>query len=162
MQSSVKSLPKGIPEVPLSVDPVLRPLLVAMREELLNARRLRAPLGSPSNFSVTPQDRANLLQFTRPLNADYFEVLWSPTSSFAAAQVLGTSTANIYTDFIGQAAIKRFYWVRARNYQGAEGPPTGPIAGTTLAVGSTVNPPTPPPIGQQQHQNQGSGQREYQ
>lgn len=166
MQSTIKSQAKGIPEIPMdpNMHPQTRRALMAIREELLNARRLRAPLGQPTNFTVTAEDRSNFLQFTRPTNADVLEILWNSTPDFNTAQVLGISSSNQYTDYIGQVGVKRFYWVRARNYQGGMSEnPAGPQSGTTLAVGSVVNPPNPPPPGQQQHQNQGGGgQREYQ
>lgn len=144
--------PRGIPEVPLlkDADPQLRRFLVDMRQAFLNLRPTQTPLSSPTNLVVTPQDRGNLIQFTRSANADFFELLWSATADISKAQIINILTSNSHMDWIGQANVKRFYWVRAGYFSSSiRSNPAGPVAGTTLASGSTVNFPTPPPPGPQ-------------
>lgn len=142
--------PRGIPEVPMlsSSDPELRRFLVDLRQSVLNLRPTQTPLSSPTNLQVTPQDRANLIQFTRSANADFFELLWSLSNDISKAQIVNILTSNSHLDWIGQAGVTRFYWVRAGYFTSSiRSNPVGPISGTSLGVGTAVNFPTPPPPG---------------
>ena len=144
---------RGVPEVPMLPDlhPEVRRFLVDLRQSIINLRPTQTPLTAPTNLTVTPQDRSNLILFTRSANADYFEILWNSTPSLNGAQVLNITSSNQYHDWVGQVNVKRFYWVRARYFTNPSiiSVETGPVAGTTLAVGSAVNFPNLPPPGPQ-------------
>jgi hypothetical protein len=153
----MKISPRGVPEVPMLPDlhPQVRRFLVDLRQSVLNLRPSQAPLLAPTNLTVTPQDRSNLILFTRSANADYFEILWNSTPNLNGAQVLNITTSNQYHDWIGQVGVARYYWVRARYFSNSQiiSPNVGPVSGTTLAVGTAVNFPNLPPPSQQQSRN---------
>lgn len=142
---------RGIPEVPIKIDPKdpgLRRLFVEMRETIVQLRALQAPLSVPTNFKVTPIAFGAYLQWTRVVGADYYEVLWNVTADATRANVQGVGDSAQYIDSVGQVGIKRFYWLRARKFTGAISNLAGPLNSTTLASNVGINPPTPPPPGQ--------------
>ena len=157
-----KQLPKGIGEVPMELGKCthcgasvamsdgMRSFLTQVKQGADNLQRAKGPLNTPTNVQVTPQAFSNMIQFTRPPQSDFFEILWNTTPNLSGAQIAGTSTSNQYVDYVGQAGVKRFYWVRARNYQGGKSIESTPIAATTLAAGTSVPFPHPPPAGQVQ------------
>lgn len=139
---------RHIPEVPRHLDAATQDLLVAMRETIIQLRNTQAPLSSPTNFKVTPLAFANLLQWTRVINANYYEVLWNTTPNLATANVQGVGDSPSWVDHVGNAGITRYYWVRARKFTGAASVEAGALTGTTLASATGVTPPAPPPAGQ--------------
>lgn len=136
---------RGIPEVPLGIkDAALRRHLQDMRECLLEIRSSQAPPNQPSNFKITPQAFGNLIAWTRAVNADFYEVLWNTTPQIKGAVIVSVGNSQQWMDNIGQAAVKRWYWVRSGKNTGARSIEIGPIAGTSLAAGTGVTPPTVP------------------
>jgi hypothetical protein len=175
---SIQQGTRGIPEVPLlgtrkitdgkgnthvvlADSPQLRSFLTNMREMVLQLRDSQNPPGLPSNLVVTPQAFSNLVQWSRGVDADYHEVLWNTTPTVINATVVNVANSAQWTDNVGQSGVKRYYWVRAHKDTGARSVEVGPIAGTTLAAGSGVAPPKPPPQGVQQVLNTRTGGREY-
>lgn len=137
----------------------LRRALVDQRQVVLAARGTQAVPPAPTNFKVTPQAFANLLQWSRATGSDFTEVLWNTTPNKVTANIVNVGNSAQWTDNVGQTAIKRWYWVRAAKNNGARSIESAAISATTLASGTGVNPPTPPPGGQSQRIIQRTGQR---
>lgn len=131
-----------------------------MRQVVLSLREAQTPPPTPSNLQVTPEAFGNLIQWTRATTSDYSEVLWNTSPDLKTAIVVFVGNSQTWTDNVGQAGIKRWYWVRAGKNSGARSIESAPIAGTTLASGTAVAPPRVPPAGQQQRINTRTGQRE--
>ena len=140
---------RGIPEVPMGLDQGLRRHLVDMREVVLQLREAMSPPTIPSNLKVTSQAFSNLVQWTRSINADFFEVLWASTPNLQQANIVNVGNSAQWVDQIGNNGITRFYWVRAVKTTGPRSLEVGPQSGTTLASNSGVTPPAPPPPSQQ-------------
>jgi len=147
-------IPRGIREVPQHLDRTTRDFLSDLRENVLALRGQLTPPSAPSNLTVTPQSFGNLLQWTRPQNADFQEVLWNTVPNLQNAQVIPVGNAAQWQDNIGQSGITRYYWVRAAKYSGARSSATPPKSGTSLTSGTGVTPPTPPPQYQGGQRNQ--------
>lgn len=143
----------------MGLDPQHRRFLSDLREVVLSLREAQTVPPTPTNLTVTPEAFSNLVQWTRSTGADYSEVLWNTSPTLPGAIVVPVGNAQQWTDNVGQAGVKRWYWVRARKSNGAQSLETPPVAGTTLASGTAVPPPKTPPIGQQQRIDQRTGQR---
>ncbi len=129
----------------MNVDSNLRQFLDTMRTQVIKLRSTQSPLPTPTNVRVTPQSFANLIQWTRVPTADFYEVLWSATANVQQANIVDVGNSAQWTDNVGQSAIKRWYWVRARLNTGARSLNSPAVIGTTLASGTGVTPPIPPP-----------------
>lgn len=137
--------PRGIREVPQGVSEEVRGFLEDVRENILSLRTNQAPLAGPTNFNVTPMPFGNTVQWTRSVDADYYEIWWNTSPSLNGAQTQGVGDSGQYIDTVGKDGVTRYYWVRARKYNGASSVIVGPKSGTTLAATPGVTPPTPPP-----------------
>jgi hypothetical protein len=155
-------LTRGIPEVPLGVEPQLRRFLTDVREVLLDLRKSQQQPATPTNFKVTPQAFGNLLQWTPVAGADYHVILWNTKPSLVDAIVaVGIVAGSQYFDYVGQAGVTRWYWLRAHKFvSNLRSLETSAQSGTTLAAGTAVAPPTPPPQSSAIVQNQRTGGRE--
>lgn len=140
---------RGVPEVPMGIEQGLRRHLVDMREIVIQLRESLSPPTVPSNLKVTPQAFSNLVQWTRSLNADFFEVLWSSTPNLQQANIVNVGNSAQWVDQVGNSGITRYYWVRAAKNTGPRSLEIGAATGTTLASGAGVTPPPPPPASQQ-------------
>lgn len=160
------SFTQKLPEVPMEpgISQQLRFLLQEMRKRIEGLQGQNAPPGLPSNLRVTPQSFGNLIQWSRGTNADFHEVLWNTVPTVTTAQVIPVQNAAQWQDNVGQSAVKRYYWVRAVKQTALHAVTrtveVGPIAGTTLASGTGVAPPAPPPSGVNQALNTRTGGRE--
>jgi hypothetical protein len=143
-----------LPEVPL--DPLhpgsaeqMRQLLIGLRQAVLD---LRGPVNvptPPSNFKATPLDFAVLLQWTQGINADGTEVLWNTQPTLVGANVIDVGRSVQHVDYVGNVNVKRFYWIRSYDaHAPTRSREVGPLAAMTLASGTGVTPPTPPPASQ--------------
>lgn len=142
-------------------DQGFRRLLVEMRQTVVQLRAAQAPLPTPTNFKVTALAFGALLQWTRVVGADYYEVLWNTTADAKAANVHGVGDSAEWVDHVGQVNIKRFYWLRARKFTGGASNLNGPLNATTLASNTGVAPPKPPPPGQIVVVDQKTGHQVY-
>ncbi len=131
--------------VPL--DPQLRRVLVDLREQVIQLRQRQAIPDAPTNVKATAQAFANLVQWTRSSDADYYEVLHATTPALTDPHLQTTDVGNsaLWQDKIGNSGIKKFYWVRARKRTGATSLEVGPVTATTLTSATGVTPPAPPP-----------------
>jgi hypothetical protein len=155
---------RGITEVPIKLnvnDSQLRRLLVDLREQVVELRKAQAPLAQPTNLKGTALAFAALIEWTRVTNADYYEVLWNSSGTLKTAVVQAVGDSQRWIDNVGQTAIKRYYWVRARRYNGASSLPAGAVIVTTLAAAAGVAPTAPPPAGHIQITNQATGHIVY-
>lgn len=140
---------RGIPEVPMGLEQGLRRHLQDMREVVIQLRENMAPPTVPSNLKVTAQAFSNLVQWTRSVNADFFEVLWGTTPNLQQANIVNVGNSAQWVDQVGNVGIQRFYWVRAAKNTGPRSLEAGPQSGTTLASNAGVTPPAPPPPSQE-------------
>jgi hypothetical protein len=150
----IQGLPRHMPEVPQHLDNATRHFLSSLRETVLGLRGQLAPPTVPTNLKVTPISFGNLVQWTRSVNADWFEVLWNTVPDLATAQIVPVGDAAQWTDNIGKNGILRYYWVRAARNNGYRSNPSAPLSGTSLASGTAVTPPPPPPPYQGGQRNQ--------
>jgi hypothetical protein len=157
------SLYQKIPEVPMlpECSQQLRRFLVDLRKAVQQTVSSSAPPGMPSNLKVTPQGFSNTLQWSRGTGADFHEVLWNTSPTVKTAHVVPVQNAAQWTHNVGQSNVKLYYWVRAVKQVALHATTRtvelGPIAGTTLASGTGVTPPTPPPSGVHQALNRRTG-----
>ena len=154
---------RGIPEVPLGLEPQTRRYLQDLRQNLVDLVGQIAPPSAPTNLKVTPQSFSNEVQWTRSIGADYYEVIWNTSASLTGGspQVVNVGDSAQWTDNVGQSGITRFYWVRARKNSGVRSVELGPKSGTTLVSGTGVAPPNPPSQGQEIVTNQTNNRLEF-
>jgi hypothetical protein len=122
-------------------------LLSDMRQQIQQLTARVAIPDPPTNLKATGQAFSNQIQFTRSGDADYHEVLSSLTPSLkdASVRVYDIGNTNAWVDNIGQSAITKYYWVRARKLTGASSLQIGPAKATTLASATAQAQPSPPP-----------------
>jgi hypothetical protein len=148
--------PRGIGEIPMQhivdgksvpLDPQIRRVLVDMREQITQLRQRQAIPDPPTNVKATAQAFANLVQWTRSSDADYYEVLHALTPSLKDTHLQTTDVGNsaLWQDKVGNSGVQKFYWVRARKRTGASSLEVGPANATTLTSATGVTPPAPPP-----------------
>lgn len=160
------TLIQRLPEVPMGpeLSQQHRNFLVELRKTVLQLQGVAAPPGLPANLKVTPQSFGNLIQWSRGTGADFHEVLWNTKPTIINAQVVPVQNAAQWQDNIGKNGVQRWYWVRAVKQVALHAVTrtveVGPISGTTLASGTGVTPPTPPPSGVNQALNERTGGRE--
>jgi plastocyanin len=156
--------PRGIGEVPTEVVSLtkdsqgnvkvnssqLRRFLVDVREQVLQLRQRTSLPGSPTNLRATAQSFQNLVQWSRTADADYYEVVSALKPNLSDPSAVTTDVGNSvsWTDNVGNHSITKYYWVRARKLTGSSSPNVGPVSATTLAAGTGVTPPSPPPPAQ--------------
>jgi hypothetical protein len=136
---------RGVREIPISVDSELRGFLQDLQEQVKSLRGPQTPLPQPSNFKVTSMAFGALLQWTRSVGADYYDVLWNSAPTASTANRVNVGSSAQWFDSIGQVGITRFYWVQPRRFLGAGGPLTPGLQAVTLASNVGTAPPTPPP-----------------
>jgi hypothetical protein len=148
----------GIPEVPTNVEPQLRRFLVEIRKAI---KRLEPSVVAPaqvSNMTATAKAGGAIIQFTRS-DGDSYVLYRNTVASLNGSVRIDIGMANSYTDEIGVAAQKIFYWIKAKK-GGMEGVPVGPVTATTLALNATITLPTAPPGSQQPTRSDENGQVE--
>lgn len=155
---------RRLPEVPLDFGKNMqeRQFVLELRQAIIDLRGPHSAPTAPSNFKVTPLAFANLLQWTRGVNADGTHVLWNTKPTLEGAVLVDVGLSHEYRDYVGNNGVTRYYWIQSYDAQSQFHSLTsvevGPIAGTTLAAGVGVNTPPPPPAGQQQTTNTKTGQ----
>lgn len=135
---------RGIREIPNDMPPHWRNVLTDMRQAILDTYGPKQGLIAPTNFVGTPLAQANLVQWTRS-NGDYYEVMWNETADIITAHIVDVGDSGQWHDLVGNAAHTRWYWVRAARFHGEKSTEAGPVKLTTLAAGSNVATPAPPP-----------------
>jgi len=158
--------PRGVPDVPMldvrkitdnkgvthnviADSPQLRRFFMDVREQLLQTRNRLAVPDAPTNFKATAQAFSVYLAWTTSADADYYEVLVSPSASTKDVNMRTVDVGNSgrWVDNVGNSGVQRWYWVRARKLSGGISTETGPVTATTLAAATGSAQPAPPPAG---------------
>lgn len=145
---------RHLPEVPIDFGKNIqeRQFVVELRQQVEELRGPREAPSAPTNFVVTPLAFANLLQWTRGVNADGTHVYWNTTPTLAGAVLVDVGLSQQHVDLVGNTGITRYYWVQSYDshsqFHESGSIEVGPLKGTTLAAATGVTPPAPPPQGQ--------------
>lgn len=96
----------------------------------------------PSGVQATSAIQSNILEFDDPstkYGAHSFTEVWrNTTNNLATANKIGSTRSTFYSDNVGLAASKRYYWVRHVNTAGEPGPYSqDAVSATTGKVGSS-------------------------
>jgi hypothetical protein len=132
-----------IANIPMSFTPEQQMWAQSIVSAIKNLQTSVVPPAPPTNFTVTPKAGGNIIQFTRS-DGDSYSVYRNTVPNLNGAQRFDLGLGNEYVDDVGAGAIKLYYWVRAKLGQ-LTSTRVGPISGTTLALGTAITPPTPPP-----------------
>lgn len=133
----------GAPEVPTGGNFGRQAFDEWVRNSLLSVLSTLVPPGDVSNVRATALAAAIQVDFTRS-DGDGYSLYWNTTASLEGAVRVDLGTANKYVDTIGDGLIKRWYLIRPRKGL-VEGNYSPWVSQTTLAIGTAVTPPTPPP-----------------
>jgi hypothetical protein len=140
--------PQSIRPVPIAGHwSEVRHLLQDLRRAVVELQSSSVPPGSVSNLKATAKAGGVILQFTRS-DADSYILYTNTVPEISGAVRIDLGLANEYSDDIGQAAVKKFYWIKAKKGQ-MESPLVGPVHATSLALGTAITFPVPPPASQQ-------------
>ena len=128
----------GVPEPPRG-----DPFLQWVRNTLLGLQAALLPPGPVTNIRATALSGAIQVDFTRS-DGDSYVLYWNTAPSLQGAVRIDLGGANKYVDDIGAGSVKRYYAVRAKN-----GNVSGEVSvwtpQTSLALGTAITPPVPPP-----------------
>ena len=155
---------RHLPEVPIDFgkNQGERGIVVELRQAVLDLRGPQEAPTAPTNFKATALAFAVLLQWTRGVNSDGTHVYWNTVPSLSGAVLVDVGASNQHVDFVGKDGVTRYYWVQSYDshsqFHANSSVEVGPQAATTLAAGTGVVPPTPPPAGQQTVTNTNTGQ----
>ena len=114
-----------------------------VRNSLLSLQADLIDAATVSNMRATALAGAVQVDFTRS-DGDSYTLYKNSVPSINGATRIDLGTANVYVDNIGDSGIKRFYVVVAKKGS-RDGGISSWVSATTLALGTTVTPPTPPP-----------------
>ncbi len=114
-----------------------------VRNVLVQVVAALVPPGMVTNFRVTALAGANQVDFTRS-DGDSYVLYWNTTASINGAVRIDLGNANKYVDSVGDGSITRFYSVKPKKGT-VSGPLSSWLSQTTLALGTAVTPPEPPP-----------------
>lgn len=83
--------------------------------------------GKPQNLMASGAFHNIILAWDEPTyrGHSHTEIWRAPADNLAAAELVGTTNANLYADAVG-GALKAWYWVRFVNVNDIEGPYSGP------------------------------------
>jgi len=134
-----------ISEIPSQMDwKTLRKILVEMRSGIHSVAAVTDPPRPVKNLTATAMAGSILIMFTRT-DGDNYVLYWNTTPSLNGSTRIELGNRGEYTDNIGDAGIKRYYFVRAKKRNGMESSIVGPVFATSLALNITITPPTRPP-----------------
>jgi len=138
------TLPQNIRPVPITGEWTgLRMLLQDMRTALLSLQSSVMPPSPITNLKATGKAGGAIIQFTRS-DADSYILYTNTVPEIGTAVRVDIGLANEYSDDIGAGSVKKYYWVKAKKNQ-IESTLVGPVNATSLALGSSISFPTPPP-----------------
>ena len=133
----------GMPEIPGGLSLDMDRFLRGMRTAFINLQNALLPPTIVSNLRATPAAGANIVDFTRS-DGDAYTLYVNATASVDGSLRVDLGTANRYTDDLGQGGIKRYYAVKAKKGS-VIGTLSGWVSATTLALGTAITTPVPPP-----------------
>ena len=105
------------------------------------------PPNRVTNLTATGKAGGIIVQFTRS-DGDCYILYTNLTPEISGAVRIDLGLANEYSDEIGQATVTKYYWVKAKKGQ-MESALAGPVSAVSLALGTAIVFPTPPPAAQQ-------------
>lgn len=132
-----------IRDVPVIQDQGLRNFLGDLKSVVEGLQQTATPPQPPTNLTATPGPGNNVISFTRS-NATNFRLYVSASADRTQAQIVDLGSNASYTDQVGQAAIKKWYWVEAVNSTSVStlvGPATGATLALTAPAATTAQPP---------------------
>lgn len=128
-----------LPSLPPVSDPQLYSYLSGLHQVVANiTSQYQAPT-PPTSLSVTPIAGGNVVRFTR-CNAITYALYMGDSADRAKAQQVNLGSSATYTDNVGAGGVARWYWVEGLNQLGIPSTVTGPVTGTTLALGTPAAP----------------------
>lgn len=130
------ALPRGVPLDQQLFNQWLLNQVTALQAAMI-------PASMVTNLRVTPVAGGNLVDFTRS-DGDAYTLYVNSTPSVNNSLRVDLGVANRYTDDLGQGSIKRYYAVKAKKGT-VPGTLSGWVSGTTLALGTPIVTPEPPP-----------------
>lgn len=139
------SINEGISEVPNHLDVPTRRFLTQIRNAILKGQESRTPPTNPSNVKVTPIGGGNIIQFSRGSDADNTILYIGTTADFGSAVPVPLGLAVQYTDNVGQGGVTKWYWLKSMRGLLQAPAAVGGYSGATLALGTGVSVPAPPP-----------------
>lgn len=141
--------PLRLPQVPQVADAGLQQWVNAMHEVVSGLVYPAQVPNAPSGLVVTPIAGGNVIQFTRS-NALSYALYMGHSPDRAAAVQIDLRSSNQFTDNVGSAGVKRYYWVVGLNQNGALSSVLGPGSGVTLPLGAPASIPVLPVQAQRQ------------
>ncbi len=133
----------GVPNVPSSESFDRYEFDRWVRNEVLSLQAALLPPTTVTNLRATALGGGVQIDFTRS-DGDAYVLYWNSTPSINMATRVDLGVANVYVDNIGADAVTRYYAVKAKkgNVSGDVSPW---VSATTLAVGTAITAPDPPP-----------------
>ena len=116
-----------------------------VRNTLVDLQAALIPPDVVTNMRATALSGAIQVDFTRS-DGDAYTLYWNTTPSLNGSVRIDLGTSNKYVDDIGAGSVKRFYAVRSLKGS-VRGPVSAWVSATSLALGTAITPPTPPPAG---------------
>src|SRR5262245_13462219 len=114
-----------------------------VRTELIRLQQALVQPGVVTNLRATALAGSVQIDFTRS-DGDNYVLYMNDTGSVNGAVRIELGFANKYVDVVGSGAIKKYYAVKAKKGN-LEGQLSPWVIQTTLALGTPVTPPEPPP-----------------
>lgn len=135
--------PQSIRPVPMRGDwNSLRPFLQDIHKALSVLQSSIMPPAPVTNLVATAKAGGVIVQFTRS-DGDQFILYANTTPNLNGAVRVDLALQAEYVDEVGAAAVKKYYWVKAKRGQ-IESTIAGPVSATTLALGTPITPPVAP------------------
>jgi hypothetical protein len=129
----------------------VRQLLQDLRRAVVELQSSSVPPGGVTNLKATAKAGGIIIQFTRS-DGDGYILYHNTVPEISGAVRIDLGLANEYSDEIGEAAVKKYYWVKAKKGQ-MESPLSSLVTATSLALGTAITFPVPPPASQQPTQS---------
>ncbi len=114
-----------------------------VRNTLVGLQAAMIPPDTPSNVRATAVAGGIQVDFTRS-DGDNYILYRNTTPSVNGATRIELGTANVYTDDFGAGSVLRYYTVLAKKGNVIAAPSPW-VSATSLALGTPITPPTPPP-----------------
>jgi len=114
-----------------------------VRNEIVRLQQAIIQPATVTNLRATPLAGSIQVDFTRS-DGDNYVLYWNTTASINEATRIELGNTNKWVDVIGSGGVKRYYAVKAKKGP-VEGQVSSWVMATTLALGTPVIPPEPPP-----------------
>ena len=128
----------NIPDVPRDMPAHHIQFLQALKQTLERVIPPNIAPKAPANVTAHPMPGGVQITFTGGEGADKHLILvsdkatWDPTE--VNNHVIDVGQGTLHVHHVGQAGVKRYYWVVAKRGNATSNPPTGPVSATTLGL----------------------------